>query len=106
MAEIVRATQTNNPGDEGWKCTFEIKRDDGEVVIADVSCTRTAQVAAAKAENVEALASMGAQGRPDVLQIAEKVQSPSRRGRTLITAFYDAMDRGDFRWDVRYERGR
>lgn len=36
--------------------------------------------------------------------IAEKVQSPTRRGRTLITVFYDSVDRGSLHWTVQYER--
>jgi hypothetical protein len=96
MAEIVKRDVLPRPGDDGWKCVYEIRRDDG--------CTRVAQAIAGALGNAEALASMDAMGGPDVVGIAEKVQSPARRGRTLITVYYDSVDRGTLHWNVQYER--
>jgi hypothetical protein len=104
MAEIVKRDVLPRPGDDGWKCVYELRRDDGEIVTVDVSCTRVAQAIARALGNAEALASMDAMGGPDVVGIAKKVQSPARRGRTLITAYYDSVDRGTLHWNVQYER--
>jgi hypothetical protein len=43
MAEIVKRTDITGRSEDGWKCVYEIKRDDGELVTAEVRCTRTAE---------------------------------------------------------------
>jgi hypothetical protein len=104
VAEIVNRTDLTQPGDDGWKCVYEIKRADGGTVTAEVGCTRTAGSTASAHGNAKALESMRNYGGIEIVQIAEKVQSPARRGATHIVAYYDAMDDGSLRWDVAYER--
>ena len=104
MGVIVDSEHVTMPGGDGWKCIYQVRRDDGEVVTVDVSCTGAAQAVAEATDNAEALVSMENLGGVDALQMAEKVQSPARRGETLITIVYDETSRGDLRWDVSYER--
>ena len=92
------------PDGDGWKCIYQVRRDDSEVVTVEVSCSGPAQTVAEATDNAEALVSMENLGGVDALQIAEKVQSPARRGATLITMVYDETSHGDLRWDVSYER--
>jgi hypothetical protein len=104
MAEIKERKELTEPGDDGWKIVYKIQRDDGEFVTAEVTCTRTAEQIAQAQGNSRALESMGNYGGIEVLEYAERVQSPSRRGLTLITAFYDSVDGGNLSLNVSYER--
>ncbi len=103
MAEIVKRTDITGRSEDGWKCVYEIKRDDGELVTAEVRCTRTAEQTAQAQGNSKALESMKNYGGVDVRVYAEHVQSPSRRGRTCIKAFYDSGT-GNLNLNVSYER--
>jgi hypothetical protein len=102
MAEIVKRTDVTGRSEDGWKLVYEIKRKDGELVTARVSCTRTAVQTAQAQDNAAALASMRNYAGIDVLEYAERVQSPYRRGRTLITGFYDSVNGGNLSLEVSY----
>jgi hypothetical protein len=43
MAEIVKMTDVTGRSEDGWRCVYEIKREDGELVTAEGRCTRTAE---------------------------------------------------------------
>jgi hypothetical protein len=79
VAEIVKRTDITGASEDGWKCVYEIKRDDGELVTAEVRSTRTAEQTAQAQGNSKALESMKNYGGADVRVYAEHVQSPSRR---------------------------
>ena len=83
---------------------YRIRRQDGEVLHAEVRCWERAHAAAERAGNAEALAAIADRGISAALEYAERVESPATRGAVLISIWFDPSDEGNLRRRVSYER--
>src|SRR5512132_64546 len=104
MAEVVETHDLTAPTQHGWAVDYRIRREDGEELHAEVRCWDTARLAAERAANRSALAAIADRGSAAVLEYAELVESPTRRGAVLISIWFDPADEGNMRRRVSYER--
>ena len=104
MAELVETRDLTDPSQHGWAVDHRIRRDDGEELHAEVRCWDNAHAEARRSANAEALAAIEDRGVAAVLEYAEVVESPSRRGAVLISIWFDPADEGKLRRRVSYER--
>jgi hypothetical protein len=104
MAELVETHDLTDPSQHGWALDYLIRRDDGEQLHAEVRCWDHAREAAERAGNATALAAIGDRGVAAALESAEFVDSPATRGTVLISIWFDAVDGGNLRQTVSYER--
>ena len=104
MAEVVDAHDLTEPSQDGWALDYRIRRQDGEVLHAEVRCWERAHAAAERAGNAEALAAIADRGISAALEYAERVESPATRGAVLISIWFDPADEGNLRRRVSYER--
>ena len=104
MAELVETRDLTDPSQHGWAVDYLIRRDDGEELHAEVRCWDNAHAEARRSANAEALAAIEDRGVAAVLEYAEVVESPSRRGAVLISIWFDPADEGKLRRRVSYER--
>jgi hypothetical protein len=105
VAELVDTRDLTDPSQHGWAVDYLIRRDDGEELHAEVRCWDNAHDEARRSANADALAAIEDRGLAAVLEYAEVVESPSRRGAVLISIWFDAADEGKLRRRVSYERG-
>ena len=105
MAELVERRDLTDPSQHGWAFDYLIRRDDGEELHAEVRCWENAHAEARRSANAEALAAIEDRGLAAVLEYAEVVESPSKRGAVLISIWFDVADEGKLRRRVSYERG-
>ena len=105
MAELVERRDLTDPSQHGWAVDYLIRRDDGEELHAEVRCWDNAHAEARRSANADALAAIEDRGLAAVLEYAEVVESPSRRGAVLISIWFDPADEGTLRRRVSYERG-
>ena len=105
MAEVVDTRDLTEPSQNGWSCDYRIRRQDGEVLHAEVRCWDKARAAAERAGNAEALEAIADRGVSAALEYAELVESPAERGGVLISIWFDQSDEGNLRRRVSYERG-
>ncbi|HMB18262.1 MAG TPA: hypothetical protein VKO41_03015 [Gaiellaceae bacterium] len=105
MAELVERRDLTDPSQHGWAVDYLIRRDDGEELHAEVRCWDNAHAEARRSANADALAAIEDRGLAAVLEYAEVVESPSRRGAVLISIWFDPADEGKLRRRVSYERG-
>ena len=91
MADLIETVDLTTPGEDGWTVEYRIRRDDGEEVTVQATCSNTAEVA--MEDRCVALA----------LESAELAQSPRRRGRVAIRLWFDSLE-GSFRRAFIYER--
>jgi hypothetical protein len=106
MAEVVEIHDLTAPAQTGWALDYQIRRDDGEELHAEVRCWEKAQAAAAQAANADALAAIADRGAAAALEYAELADSPAKRGAVLISIWFDPADEGNLRHRVSYERSR
>ena len=104
MAEVVETHDLTAPSQDGWAVDYRIRREDGEVLHAEVRCWEKAHAAAERAANTGALAAIADRGSATALEYAELVESPARRGAVLISIWFDPADEGNLRRRVSYER--
>ena len=104
MAEVVETFDLTEPSQNGWTLDYQIRRDDGEELHAEVRCWEKARAAAERAANAEALAAMADRGSAAALEYAELVESPAARGAVMISIWFDPADEGRLRRRVSYER--
>jgi len=104
MAEVVDTHDLTRPSQDGWAVDYRIRRDDGEVLHAEVRCWAKAHAAAERAANAGALAAIADRGSAAAAEYAELVESPATRGAVLISIWFDAGDEGNLRRQVSYER--
>ena len=104
MAELIETRVLTDPSQGGWAVDYRIRREDGEELHAEVRCWDRARESAERAANGEALAAIEDRGVATALEHAEQVQSPAERGAVLISIWFDAMDGGNVRYRVAYER--
>ncbi len=104
MAELVERRDLTDPSQHGWAFDYLIRRDDGEELHAEVRCWENAHAEARRSANADALAAIEDRGLAAVLEYAEVVESPSRRGAVLISIWFDPADEGTLRRRVSYER--
>jgi hypothetical protein len=103
MAKITETKDTTGPTEDGWSCFYRLERDDGGEVIAEVSCTRTAEATARNNDNHAALDVIDDRAAMLVVEHAEKAQSPLRRGSPVtLRVFFDDGDAGHPRVDYVY----
>jgi hypothetical protein len=105
VAELVETRDLTDPSQHGWAVDYLIRRDDGEELHAEVRCWDNAHAEARRSANADALAAIEDRGLAAVLEYAEVVESPSRRGAVLISIWFDPADEGKLRRRVSYERG-
>ena len=106
MADLVDTRDLTGPSQDGWALDYRIRRQDGEVLHAEVRCWEKAHAAAERAGNAEALAAIADRGLSAALDYAEVVESPAVRGGVLISIWFDLSDEGNLRRRVSYERAR
>ena len=104
MADLIETRDLTDPSQHGWAVDYLIRRDDGEELHAEVRCWDNAHAEARRSANAEALAAIENRGVAAVLEYAEVVESPSRRGGVLISIWFDPADEGKLRRRVSYER--
>jgi hypothetical protein len=104
MTEVLETNDLTTPGQDGWAVDYRVKRDDDEEVYVQVRCTGTVEAIATATDNAETLAVIADRGRTEALRIAERVQSPARRGRVLVSVWFDPIDHGNVRNTIEYER--
>jgi hypothetical protein len=104
MAEIVETHDLTTPSQDGWAVDYQIRREDGEELHAEVRCWERAHAAAERAINSAALVAIADRGSVAALEYAELVESPATRGAVLISIWFDAADEGNLRRRVSYER--
>jgi hypothetical protein len=104
MAEVVETHDLTTPAQNGWAVDYRIRREDGEVLHAEVRCWEKAHAAAGRAANTDALAAIADRGIAAALAYAELVESPATRGAVLISIWFDPADEGNLRRRVSYER--
>jgi hypothetical protein len=104
MAEVVDTRDLTDPSQHGWALDYRIRRQDGEVLHAEVRCWGKAQAAAERAGNAKALEAIADLGIGVALEYAELVESPAERGGVLISIWFDPADEGNLRRRVSYER--
>ena len=105
MAELIETRDLTDASQHGWAVDYLIRRDDGEELHAEVRCWDNAHAEARRSANAEALVAIEDRGVAVVLEYAEVVESPSRRGAVLISMWFDPADEGKLRRRVSYERG-
>jgi hypothetical protein len=104
MAEVVETHDLTAPSQHGWAMDYRIRREDGEVLHAEVRCWDKAHAAAERAANTDALAAIADRGSAAALEYAELVESPPTRGAVLISIWFDPAAEGELRRRVSYER--
>ena len=104
MAELVEIHDLTAPSQDGWTVDYGIRRQDGEVLHAEVRCWERAHAAAERAANTDALVAIDDRGRAAALEYAELVESPRVCGAVLISIWFDPADAGSLRRRVSYER--
>lgn len=104
MAELVATNDLTDPSQHGWALDYLIRRDDGEELHAEVRCWDRAREAARQAGNASALDAIADRGVAAALESAELVDSPVTRGAVMISIWFDAVDNGNLRQTVSYER--
>ena len=104
VAEVVETNDLTAPSQDGWAVDYQIRREDGEELHAEVRCWERAHAAAERAANAEALAAIADRGNAAALEYAELVESPGTRGAVAISIWFDPADRGNLRHRVSYER--
>jgi hypothetical protein len=104
MAEVVETHDLTAPSQDGWAIDYRIRREDGEVLDAEVRCWQKAHAAAERAANTGALAAIADRGSAAALEYAELVESPATHGAVLISIWFDPADKGNLRRRVSYER--
>ena len=104
MAKVVQIHDLTAASQDGWAVDYGIRREDGEVLHAEVRCWEKARAAAERAANADALAAIADRGSAAALEYAELVESPARRGAVLISIWFDPADDGNLRRRVSYER--
>ena len=103
MTEILEETDLPSPRGDGWARLYRVRRDDGEEVTVDASCTGTAEAIATVAGGRDALEFIADRGRSAALRCAESAQSPARRGNVVVSVFVDAFS-GALAIEYDYER--
>ena len=83
---------------------YRIRRDDGEEIEVDVSCTADANAAARAANNTAALEQMDSHHTIVVVQAADKLPPPSQGGPTLIRVWFDPNHSGKMRTEPPLDR--
>jgi len=101
MATLITTVDHTEPGEDGWRVTRHVKRDDGEEVEVDVSCTKTAEVSLRTLGDCESTAALEDRGVAASLCIAE--DALPRRGPTRIRLSFDHVTGGlrhsfDYTW--------
>jgi hypothetical protein len=87
MAELMNTVDYTEPGEEGWRLTHHIRREDGEEVEVDVSCTNAAEAIVRGHGDSEAAAALDDRGVGAALLLSE--QALPRRGPTRIRLSFD-----------------
>ena len=105
MADLVETYDLTTPSQHGWAVDYRTRRNDGEVLHAEVRCWDQAHDVAEKAGNAGALEAMADRGLAAALEHAEIVESPRERGAVMISIWFDPADQGNLRRRVSYERG-
>ena len=103
MTEILEETNVTVLGEDGWQSLYRVRRNDGEEVLVNAACTRTAEAIATTAESREALEFIADRGRSAAQRCAESAQSPARRGEVIVSVFVDAYS-GALAVEYDYER--
>jgi hypothetical protein len=103
VAEILEETKLTVLGEDGWRCRYRVRRNDGEEVVVDAACTRRAEAMAIASESSEALEFIADRGRSAAQRCAESAQSPARRGSVIVSIFVDPHS-GALAIEYGYER--
>ena len=103
MTEIVEETNLAVLGEDGWQCHYRVRRNDGDEVMVNAACTRTAEAIATAAKSREALEFIADRGRSAAQRCAESAQSPAKRGNVLVSVFVDDYS-GALAVEYDYER--
>ena len=103
MAELIETVDLTTPGEDGWTVEYRIRRDDGEEVTVQATCSNTAEVVAHTHRDEGAISAMEDRCVALALESAELAQSPRRRGRVAIRLWFDSLE-GSFRRAFIYER--
>ena len=101
MTEIISSNRTE--GVDAWQAWHYVRRDDGEEVAVEASCTGTAAETARAQENRETMAFIADRGEAEALRLAETAQSPAVRGNVLVRVFVNPQT-GSLMHDYDYER--
>jgi hypothetical protein len=79
---------------------YRVRRDDGQEVLVEVGCTKTAEHAARNANNTEALAAIGDRGSLLAVRLVEGV-IPGK-ANVLIKVWFDGFNQGNTRHEYIY----
>lgn len=103
MAEVVEQQDLTPAGADRWQVWYRVRRNDGEEVFVEASCTRTAEEVARAQNDHEALAIIADRGEAAALKYAESAQSPADRGKVIVRLWVDGLN-GSLHHDPDYER--
>jgi hypothetical protein len=87
MAELINTVDHTERGEDGWRVTHHVRREDGEEVEVDVSCTNAAEAIVRGLGDDEVAAALDDRGLGAALRIAE--DALPRRGPTRIRLSFD-----------------
>jgi hypothetical protein len=99
MAKLISTVDHTEPHEDGWRMTHHVRRDDGEVVEVDVSCTKAAEALLRGLGDNEAVTALDDRGVKASLRIAE--DALPRRGPTRIRLSFDQAT-GSLRHSIDY----
>lgn len=103
MAEIIEENDMTTNGADAWQVWYRVRRDDGEEVSVQATCTGTAEATAQAEEDREALSFIADRGQRAALHYAELAQSPAKRGNVIVRVMVDPHS-GGLAHDYDYER--
>ncbi len=90
MARLLKTVDHTEPGEDGWRVTHRVVRDDGEEVEIEASCTATSEAAIRALGAGEAALALTDKGRAAALLFAEEVLPG--RGPTRIRLSFDDLN--------------
>jgi hypothetical protein len=87
MATLITTVDHTEPGEDGWRLTHHVEREDGEEIEVDVSCTKAAEAVLRTLGDGETEAALDDRGVEAALRTAE--DALPRRGPTRIRLSFD-----------------
>ncbi len=99
MAKLIITVDHTEPSEDGWRMTHHVRRDDGEEVEVDVSCTKNAEALLRGLGADEAVSALDDRGVEAALRVAE--DALPRRGPTRIRLSFDQAT-GSLRHSIDY----
>lgn len=103
MPDVIQASRESAPGEDGWRASYNVVRNDGVQVIVRIRCSGTAKAVAEAHRNEAALNAMRDTGQRLAGELADSAQAG--RGLVEIDVEFDTID-GNPRHSYTYERDR